>query len=498
VANNALYSIATGYLSGSPWKTASVDLAGAPELDEGEEPLLSWVGDNVYGATRHNRQTVGQWNLDTTRFSDDDRVDGAVLVTVTTHRVIWRRRLAPTTWVFGHLRYEWLHEVLAILPKDEGKAPYAAFTAKTYVHGDSHGHDEFIYLPGNWDISQLRALRNWIWWLTWYRTHAWALQWGAHLRLTNLDTLADEFDPADTALSKMGSTWIGWTPDGAGETGTLTSTNWEPERAGVTPPPVRIPAEVRAVPAPLQGFAVPVVPVVDGPDRPMPTPFWLLALRSSDDEATPVLPSVAGPGPDLVRTAADGTTSVRFGLRDVHVRRSIGDAERFADNGTLHLTDNRVIVWVPKWTRGNRWFGSGTLGVTFAVAARTVSAARAAYRRHGTVLAGHIPYACVERVVVPARTANKTLIVMTHETVSEPYLPRLLCLQIRFGGRNEALAVASNLVALVARDRLVHPPSGLAEADQARLAELAAGIEVPSDRDAIREYLFPGAAPMSR
>jgi len=58
----------------------------------------------------------------------------------------------------------------------------------------------------------------------------------------------------------------------------------------------------------------------------------------------------------------------------------------------LLITDSRLVVSCSKFDKGGGWIGFGGGGVVLALAANGVSKARAAHRRHGKLLVGHVRY----------------------------------------------------------------------------------------------------------
>ncbi len=92
-------------------------------------------------------------------------------------------------------------------------------------------------------------------------------------------------------------------------------------------------------------------------------------------------------GPEGLRTALDVPSGMEF-----HVL----------------LTDCRLILYCAKYDKGSTWIGLGAAGVVFALGATAVSAARAAHRRKGKLLAGHVRYQWVSWVLAKRKGGRGT------------------------------------------------------------------------------------------
>jgi hypothetical protein len=176
----------------------------------------------------------------------------------------------------------------------------------------------------------------------------------------------------------------------------------------------------------------------------------------------------------------------------------VGSAETLADSGSFILTEDRVIVWVPKWTRGSRWVGAGPLGITFALAARGISAARAAHRRRGTALVAHIPHRSIVSVEVPRSHRNRLIVVNAFESVSEPFAPRPISLLAHLSRRNLGEATAAQLVQLAARRRLDTAGDRLTPEDRSQLEQAVDDPQIAGRTVHGWKIALPGARPIHR
>jgi hypothetical protein len=189
--------------------------------------------------------------------------------------------------------------------------------------------------------------------------------------------------------------------------------------------------------------------------------YSILAIRTSGDDDGRLYP-VPGANGAVELEPLDGEPLRLAGSR-LSVRELVAGSFRNRMQLTnikadLLITDSRVLVACSKYDKGGGWWGVGGGGATVALVANGVSKARAAHRRHGKTLVGHVRYPwlrCVGYkpkagwgsseelrvgVVVQARDGNK------QELFLDVTLPKNV----------DSSAVARAIVARTARYRLKH------------------------------------------
>lgn len=139
--------------------------------------------------------------------------------------------------------------------------------------------------------------------------------------------------------------------------------------------------------------------------------FWnflsVVDGADSDDRYYPIL-SAEGQDLPVGLTSAEGVP-IRFLVSSLRVleqgKQGLSEAIHVPSelDFTLVVTDERLIAYCVKFERGSRWFGTGA-GAVVAVAAMAISAAAAARRRKGKVLAGHLRYQWVTKIIAKEHT----------------------------------------------------------------------------------------------
>ena len=81
-----------------------------------------------------------------------------------------------------------------------------------------------------------------------------------------------------------------------------------------------------------------------------------------------------------------------FALEMLHGERWETHMESSDIKTSFYVTDSRVVIWAPKFSKGSTWFGSGLIGLPVAIGATIVSKTRAAAKGRGKALLGHIRY----------------------------------------------------------------------------------------------------------
>jgi hypothetical protein len=74
----------------------------------------------------------------------------------------------------------------------------------------------------------------------------------------------------------------------------------------------------------------------------------------------------------------------------------------------VFITDSRLAIACEKWDKGGGWRGWGAGGVAVAIALNAASHARAAARRRGKLLVGHVRYQWIQQVGFTSKTDWKS------------------------------------------------------------------------------------------
>jgi hypothetical protein len=137
--------------------------------------------------------------------------------------------------------------------------------------------------------------------------------------------------------------------------------------------------------------------------------FTLVDADSTDGWLYPVMSEQGQVEP--IELEAEDTTVARWSVTDVELRAT-GKNGKFEKVGGLPddldwgvvLTDARLAVYCSKFDKGGGWRGFSAGGLAMAAAANAVSKARAANRRKGKLLVGHVRYPWVAQVLAQPRT----------------------------------------------------------------------------------------------
>jgi hypothetical protein len=160
----------------------------------------------------------------------------------------------------------------------------------------------------------------------------------------------------------------------------------------------------------------------------------------------------------------DGTNPLSLTSSQITLTRStrgnFAKPDTFSDlKFNVVITDARVIVYCEKWSKGGGWTGLGLGGVAIALTANAVSKARAAARRRGRLLVGHVRYPWLGAVGGHPKVDWKTneylrLFVMTH--AKPPDGPAGLSIELKLPKEVDSLEVAAEIARRSARWRLDH------------------------------------------
>jgi hypothetical protein len=207
-------------------------------------------------------------------------------------------------------------------------------------------------------------------------------------------------------------------------------------------------------------------------------------ITASDDDAS-IFPVLSEPGTDypVELEPRDGPSHLHSRAKYVHLRQRNNKEFRLDQLGRggsglvdvvklpadidfeMLVTDARLVLYCQKYNKGGGWIGGGLGGAAIAVAANAVSQARAAHRRKGSLLAGHVRYPWVHTIratpKVDWRTTGYVLISMNTGAVGSD---RYIMLQLSVPKDVSALNFAHDLAQRVARYRLAHDNDMSAEA----------------------------------
>lgn len=124
--------------------------------------------------------------------------------------------------------------------------------------------------------------------------------------------------------------------------------------------------------------------------------FSLFAVRTGEEPQTDLYPDPGDARDSVELEDGDGRVAV-YTVTAMSVTSLAGNrpqqTAKFADiSATATVTDRRVAVACTKYDKGGGWSGFGVGGLAVAATANAVSKARAARRRKGKMLVGHVRY----------------------------------------------------------------------------------------------------------
>ena len=174
---------------------------------------------------------------------------------------------------------------------------------------------------------------------------------------------------------------------------------------------------------------------------------------------------VLGDGPNLVEFEPDDRQISPLYARSIIVRlrdgSSLRDILRVQDiQAQVLISDARVIVACEKYTKeGGGWIGFGGAGVAIALTANAVGKARAAHRRKGKALVGHVRYRWLRSVGCTLHhDRNTSGFVRIGLTDFEK---RTLFLDLGLAKGVDPALVAQDIAHRTARYRLEHDGAGM-------------------------------------
>lgn len=162
---------------------------------------------------------------------------------------------------------------------------------------------------------------------------------------------------------------------------------------------------------------------------------------------------------------------------------------KLPDYSEVEITPRRFVHSCAKFEKRSNWLGFGVIGVTVAVTADVVSAAKAAHRRKGKVAAGHVLYDWPVNVVQSGWSESFSSFSQMGITWCEGEAPLRLDVTVGIGG---ATQLAEYLVSLIARYRLQRP-NGDIDAEGRELLAVQASQPVAEKVSGGLIYRLPGS-----
>jgi len=195
------------------------------------------------------------------------------------------------------------------------------------------------------------------------------------------------------------------------------------------------------------------------PDPLYPTPWLEPDSVELDERDGECLPPFTASALGVIEVLPGGSAKPIVQLRKLKV--------------TVRATEARMIVACSKYEKGGGWMGFGLGGLSVALAANAVSKARAAQRRAGKMLVGHVPYPWLTGVgYQPGSWPGHDQVRLN---LRDPTTPgRALFLDIALPREHSGANVAQRLAGLAATYRLAHEAGQLDDATCALLANLQA------------------------
>jgi hypothetical protein len=161
-------------------------------------------------------------------------------------------------------------------------------------------------------------------------------------------------------------------------------------------------------------------------------------------------------------------------------------------NGFAYVTDARLVLAVENFDKGSTWVGFGGVGVAVGLAATGISKARAAHRRKGKILVGHVRWQWAKAIA--ARPGNgKAYDHGTLRAVCETRngaATRLFRLDLTLPGAVPALEVAQDCIHRAAAWRLARFPGREDGREKIRALAGAPALPVP-EKGTLAVYTMP-------
>jgi hypothetical protein len=223
----------------------------------------------------------------------------------------------------------------------------------------------------------------------------------------------------------------------------------------------------------------------------------ILAVREIGTDTDSRLSPAPSSDPDswlIEREAYDGNRPVLLSITGLHEQEVVsGGAKTLTRlsgiNGVVYITDSRVAVAVEKFDKGKRYWGIGA-GAAVALVATGVSAARAAHRRKGKVLVGHVRYQWLKYVAAShrqgARGNNDISVGCDVKTAGGTRTYRLYITLAQVN----PLDAAQDIIHRAAQYRLSYFPGNLEHHDRLRELTEAPALPAPEPKK-MASYVMP-------
>lgn len=188
---------------------------------------------------------------------------------------------------------------------------------------------------------------------------------------------------------------------------------------------------------------------------------FLGIIDATDDDPSlyPIM-SPPGTGSPVDLVSGDGSTLVRVNASRLTIGeyRGTAEPETIAELNldlSLVITDERVLMYCEKFDKGGGWTGFGA-GFAVAMVANAVSKARAASRRHGRLLVGHVRYPWLGRVAASPKIDWRTAELLRFTVAAQRQPARVLGLTFTLPKSADAAELASEIARRAACWRLDH------------------------------------------
>lgn len=186
--------------------------------------------------------------------------------------------------------------------------------------------------------------------------------------------------------------------------------------------------------------------------------FRFLAIRTGEEPRDHRYPD-PDYAPNTVELTGADTSPRTYSATGIAIRVFLGgtfrETVRVSDiDLSVFVTDSRIAVACSKYDKGGGWVGWGVAGFAMAVTANAVSKVRAARRRRGRMLVGHVRYEWLGTIVAKDRTGmfGRNSLRMPF---SDPLLGgHLMCVDLQLDKHEPASALASDIAARARRHRI--------------------------------------------
>lgn len=185
--------------------------------------------------------------------------------------------------------------------------------------------------------------------------------------------------------------------------------------------------------------------------------FNILTIRTADDEDGSMYPVLGDERSPIELERLDGSHILPATATALEVNHGKKDGAKVSEiKADVLITDARVAVACAKFDKGGGWTGFGT-GFVVAMGINAVSKARAAHRRRGKMLVGHVRYPWLRSVGFTTKTGflsneEVRLLIMDNTSGQE----RSVMLDLAFPKTVSASEIARAIAERASRYRLTH------------------------------------------